>query len=564
MSNKYYRLTINFNNNVKYKSLLTDIPNFPKIEIPNIIFSKIMEVSSIDELEKIKTNVIYFYGQSPKILDNENFNKYQINEITKNEFIKNISLYGLRRLMDLRLIKYYLDLNVIPINENFIDRFNGHYSFYNNPATLDNTFTYSKNYNSKKKDLNNQINVLYCIFFSPQYEDIGYTVRTHSLLKNTKNSGINIIGVSRYGYPYDKPKEYYEKIGINDYEKDGVKYIKLLNGTDNFNDNNIVEYIKKYVNILVETAKKHNADIIHGASNWFNGLAAYYAGKILGIPSIYEIRGFWDESSLALRPELHEADMIKMKQFMENFVINNVTKVITINDNLKDELIERLPHINNIDIIYNGVDMDKFNIDKHIKYEMRQKFKIDDDTTIFGYIGSLLNYEGIEYILQSIKRLSDKKYKIKFFMIGDGKEKDNLLKLVNTLKIESYFEYIGKISHDEVSKFYNMFDIIVYPRKNDKVCRTTSSSKIFETMCMAKPIIVSKLPAYDEIITDRYNGLYCMPDDIDDIYNKIVELINDKELQNTIGNNAREWVMKNRDWKSLGLKLSEIYKQILV
>jgi glycosyltransferase involved in cell wall biosynthesis len=560
MSNKYYKLIINFNGGVRYRSMTLDIPGFPRIEVPNIIFTKLMEANSVDELEKIKMNTIYFYGQPPKSTDA--FGRYQLSEISKDEFIKNVSLYALRRLMDLRLIKYYMALNVIPINDNFIDRFNGHYSFYTDPAILDKTFSVG---GSKRQIKKGSPTVLYCIFFSPQYEHIGYTLRTHSLLKSTHDAGVNIIGVSRYGYPYDKPKEYYINIGIDDYQKDGVKYIKLLDGVDNFNDNNIVEYIKKYTRRLVEVAKEYDADIIHAASNWFNGLAAYYAAKLLGIPSIYEVRGFWDESSIAMRPELHEADMIKMKQLMENFVVSRVNRVITINDNLKAEMLERVPDLkdSDVDVICNGVDVDKFNVDSHVKADMRKKYGLSDDIIVFGYIGSLLNYEGIEYIMHALRRLSDDGYKPKFFMIGDGKEKDNLLKLADKLRLQDSFQYIGKIDHDDVSKFYNMFDIVVYPRKNDKVCRTTSSSKIFETMCMAKAIVVSRLPAYDEIITDRYNGLYCTPDDQDDIYHKMKELIDDEELRVTIGDNAREWVIKNRDWNALGVKLSGIYKQCL-
>ena len=82
--------------------------------------------------------------------------------------------------MDLRLIKYYLALKVIPTNDNFVDRFNGHYDFYMTPNCLDKLYI-----KGQPKPRNDKLTVLYCIFFSPQYEHIGYTLRTHNLLKNT-------------------------------------------------------------------------------------------------------------------------------------------------------------------------------------------------------------------------------------------------------------------------------------------------------------------------------------------------------------------------------------------
>src|SRR5690606_2438092 len=104
----------------------------------------------------------------------------------------------------------------------------------------------------KKQFNKSKLNVMYCIFFSPQYEQIGYTIRTHNLLKNIDADKFKMFGISRYGYPLDKKKEYYDKIGLDDYLLDDIKYINLLNGNDNFNDNNIIDYIVKYVYILID------------------------------------------------------------------------------------------------------------------------------------------------------------------------------------------------------------------------------------------------------------------------------------------------------------------------
>ena len=86
----------------------------------------------------------------------------------------------------------------------------------------------------------NPINVLYLIYSSIEYESYGYTLRTHNLIKNTNNDEYNLIAVTRYGYPLDREEEYYkDKNQINEqFFKDNVTYIKLLNGDDNYNKNN--------------------------------------------------------------------------------------------------------------------------------------------------------------------------------------------------------------------------------------------------------------------------------------------------------------------------------------
>jgi glycosyltransferase involved in cell wall biosynthesis len=545
---QYYKLSIWFNDVIPYMSYLFDIPEFIPIHLPNVLFIKGSDIRNIVK------NDIYIASNNTLELkfDQQIVKNYEIINITKDDFIKKINLYELRKLQDLRLINYYIGLQIFNVSNEFIDRFGAHYSLFQSPDLLDKTFVRNQ-VTKHKKSNNDKINVLYCMFFSPQYEEIGYTVRTQNLLKSVNDNGVNAIGVSRYGYPMDKKKEYYETIGLLDCDIDGIRYTKLLSGQDNFNTNNIVEYIKKYVRMLVDLINESNIDIIHCATNWYNGLAGYYASQVTGIPCIYEVRGFWDESAISFRPEIAGSDLQKMNIGMERFILNRVDRVLTINDNLKDEINSRCPCLkSSIDIIYNGIDSSKCIINK-----------INKNIIVIGYIGSLLDYEGIGYILRSISMLRDDGYAVKFIMIGQGPEENNLIGLANELNLGQHFDYINKVAHRNVYNYYNVFDIVVYPRRDVQVCRTTSSSKIYEAMCMAKPVIVSRLPAYNEIISDRWNGLYCEPDNLSDIYNKIKELIDDVDLRNSIGKNAREWVMKNREWSGIGQKLVTVYQKML-
>lgn len=82
-------------------------------------------------------------------------------------------------------------------------------------------------------------------------------------------------------------------------------------------------------------------------------------------------------------------------------------------------------------------------------------------------------------------------------------------------------------------------------------------------MACEKPIIVSDLDAYKEIIVEGKTGLYCIPDSVPDLLNKIKLLIDNKELRSELGKNARDWVIANREWSSNGQKLREIYDGLI-
>jgi len=414
-----------------------------------------------------------------------------------------------------------------------------------------------------KCESDDKINVLYLMYASIEYENYGYTIRTHNLLNNTINDKYELLGVTKYGYPLDREIDYYKDTPEVEYQKDNVKYIKLLDEDDNFNNNNIIDYLTKYITSVIKLAVSHNTKIIHATSNYWNGIVALYAAKFLGIKSVYEIRGFWDEGATAFKPEIKDTDMIKMMISMEKKIFAEIDCIITINQPLKDKLIDDGFNEEKIKVVYNGVDTSVFEPNDSVNKKLRQEHNVEMTDIVIGYIGTFSYFEGIDYVLKCVKMLLKKGKSIKFVMIGDGIIKTELLKLIEELKITDNVLYLGKMDNESVIAYYNMFDVVAYPRRRCDLCNSTSSYKVFEAMSMKKPIIVSELDAWKEIITDMETGIYCKPDDIDDLFTKLELVINDEDLRNKLGNNAREWVIDNREWKNNGRILQNIYDDLI-
>ena len=407
----------------------------------------------------------------------------------------------------------------------------------------------------------NSIQQLYLIYKSVEYETYNYTIRTHYLLKNTNDEKYKLFGVTRYGYPYDREAGYYQNVPEESFDLDNVTYIKLLNKNDNFNVNNILNYIKKYIMAVIKLALETNAKIIHASSNYWNGMAAYYAAKYLKIKCVYELRSLWDEGITIYKPEIKNSDMIKMMINQEKKILQDVDKIITINKTLKKMLVNDGFEDKKIEIIHNGVDTTLFSPSSESTNDIRFEHSIAEDDIVIGYIGTIAMYEGLDYILKCIKTLNNKK--LKFLIIGDGFYKNELISLIETYGIQKNVIYLGKINHRNIIKYYNIIDIVVYPRKRYDMCVSTSSYKILESMSMEKPIIVSDLEAYNEIIIDGENGLYCKPDNLDDLLQKIKMLIDDENLRTRLGKNAREWVMQNREWSDISNGVKQIYDELL-
>lgn len=569
----YYRLVVNLKKKAEYKSgqiKLIDINNkliFPIIKLPNIIFSSVKKesIKLISDLNNLTSFIVYFQNTYSKLLNIQVNNlECVINliSITKPIFLKSINFIEMRNRMDFTFTDYYINRYFLSsCDKSIVSSSRAYSKLLLNPECIDEELNTLKVVIEPVINVKKKVRVLYLIDMSPQYESIGYTVRTHDLLKHVqKTQDVQITGCTRVCYPWDRGETYFNKHTVADnYERDGVTYVKLLEGNNTISSYNILTYIKMYIIRVVRLAHKLRINVIHAATDYFNGITAYYAAKFLGIKSIYEVRGFWEESSVAYNPYVFNSDMVNLRSKMEDFVCSRVDCVLTINEGLAKEIKRRSGR--DADIICNGVDLEVVKPDEEIRDKLRYDHGImnDYECTVIGYIGSLLVYEGLSLLLEAISRIQN----VKFVFAGKGPEKDKLLQLVKKLNISDRVVYLGVLSHSDSIKYYNMMDIIVYPRKDLDVCRSTSSSKLFEAMAMKKALLVSDLPAYREVIVDNVNGMLCKPEDLNDLIDKLSRLICEDKLRYNMGNNAREYIIKHRGWSKMAEKLEDIYKKII-
>lgn len=480
------------------------------------------------------------------------------------EIVKlSVDVYKMRRFYDIEFCMYYTNMLKLNMPPKTLETLKSDNILYKNINCFDEYIQKLKLDLSDIKANNNsdKTNVLYLLYSSIEYEHYGYTIRSHYLLKNTNNDKYNLLGVTRYGYPFDKEPEYYGNAPQVLVSIDDIQYIKLLFENDNYKLNTLIEYLQKYIIAVIKLAHKMNAKIIHGTTNFWNGIAAYYAAKYLGIKSVYEIRGFWDESTLSYRSDVKNSNYLEMIVELENKIINSVDHVITINKLLKDRVVKLIDD-DKCSIVYNGVDTDIFKHNDTKRNDIRKKLDVNNNTILIGYIGTLANYEGLDYVADVVKMLLNDNINVKFVIAGDGVHKKEIIDYV-TKTLNNNFIYVGKIQNDETIAYYSAFDIIAYPRKNNLLCNTTSSYKVFEAMSMMKPIIVSDLNAWREIITNNETGLICEADNKQSLYEKCKLLIRDKSLCTALGTNAREWIINNREWSSNGNQLRDIYDSLL-
>jgi glycosyltransferase involved in cell wall biosynthesis len=87
--------------------------------------------------------------------------------------------------------------------------------------------------------------------------------------------------------------------------------------------------------------------------------------------------------------------------------------------------------------------------------------------------------------------------------------------------------------------------------------------KPLEAMAMAKPVIASDLPPMRELVSDRVTGLLFKAGDYHDLAAKCVELLSDAATRQRLGAAARDWVVRERQWRTLVSRYQPIYESVL-
>jgi len=404
--------------------------------------------------------------------------------------------------------------------------------------------------------------VVYAINNSLPETSNGYATRTHYIASAAYKEGVAIYPVTRVGYPVDIRKLNIKPDELRSHAIDNITYAHLDKEGFRLRQINTFDYIHNYANMLVDFTISKKANIIHAASDYHNGLAAVEAARFLKIPSVYEVRGFWEITKASRYTGFKESEIFEMMKDLETQVCRDATSVIALSEVIKDELIERGVNSNKIYVVDNGVDTEVMkpqakNIELQRELGWENKF-------IVGFIGSVVDYEGLPLLVDAAKNIIQKSNdRFRYLIVGDGNDLKNLKELTEKNSIEHLFHFTGRVPFENVGQYYSILDTACYPRKNWEVCSIVSPKKPFEAMSYGVPIVSSSVKANSYFIEHGVNGLVHESENVDSLIDQLLTLENNINLRIKIKQNARDWVLAHRNSKLAGDLLKNIYTETM-
>jgi glycosyltransferase involved in cell wall biosynthesis len=401
--------------------------------------------------------------------------------------------------------------------------------------------------------------VLHLVYVSLPYRQAGYTVRTQSVATGQRQAGLDAHVATRAGFPGSEGVHRAPKVEI----VDGVPYHRVA--PDYVTTGRQDETLRKTARATVRLVEELRPAVIQPHSNHLQAQVALALARPAGIPVVYEVRGFWEETWAAGRPtdeDPYAADRFRLSREAETAAILASDAVITLSETMRQEIIERGCPPERITIIPNAVELERF-MPLPRDDALGASLGIEAGESVVGYVSSLSAYEGIPYLLEAAAKLRESGCRLRVLLVGDGEDRRAIEEAATRLGLDDgTLIMTGRVAHDDVPRYYSLIDVFVVPRTGDRVSRLVTPIKPYEAMALERPVVVSDLPALREIVVPGETGMTFRAEDADDLARTLGVLLEDPALRQRLATQAREWIRAERTWEHNGRRYRELFERL--
>ena len=287
---------------------------------------------------------------------------------------------------------------------------------------------------------------------------------------------------------------------------------------------------------LVRLLSRDKFDVVH--AHWLipQGLVAV-AAKLL-------VRG-----APALVCTAHGSDLYRLQgrlfSALKRLVMRNSDAVTVVSGAMKDHAVALGVAPEKISVISMGVDA------ANIFTPAGRPVRHDNELL---FVGRLIAQKGLELLVRALPHVISAHPDTTLTIVGRGPQEKNLRGLSEALGVGQNVKFLGAVANEKLPEFYRDSAVLIFPSESDEgfglVCA--------EALACECPVVASDLAAVREIVSDGETGLLFRRGDSDDLARKILALLSDQALRDSLGKAGREFVSQRFDWQIVSGRYCEL------
>ena len=383
----------------------------------------------------------------------------------------------------------------------------------------------------------------------------GYTFRTAALLREQRSLGWRTFHVT-------SPKQGKTAAPVEDI--DGLSFFRTQPAKGLLVDLPIsreVALMQQLESRLEEVAREIRPDIIHAHSPVLNAIPAIKVARRLGIPVVYEIRAFWEDAAVDHGSTAEGSLRYRITRALETRAIRQVDHAFTICEGLRGDILARGIAAEKITVIPNAVDVESFQLASPPDPQLLEQWGLTGKTVV-GFVGSFYAYEGLDLLLDAVPELLRQRPDVRVLLVGGGPQEANLRKQVDRLGLGEYVIFTGRVPHKEVGRYYDLINVLAYPRHPMRLTELVTPLKPLEAMAQGQLFVASDVGGHKELIDHGQTGILFEAGNRESLAKAIINLLEAPDTWPAIRANGRAFVENVRNWRNSVANYVEPYRRL--
>lgn len=368
----------------------------------------------------------------------------------------------------------------------------------------------------------------------------GYTFRTLSILKEQRRRGWETFHLT-------SPKQL--NCTVEEEEVDGWHFYRTAapakgSGLPGLNELALMRAVEARIDELMDRVRPH---LIHAHSPVLNAIPALRSARRRGIPVLYEVRAFWEDAAVDHGTTREGSLRYRLTRGIETYALKRADAVTTICEGLRADIVARGIDPAKVTVIPNAVDVEKFQQGGRADPALARELGLEG-ALVLGFLGSFYAYEGLDLLIEALPLLRARHPEVKLLLVGGGPQESALKALAKAKGVEDSVRFVGRVPHDEVDRYYDLVDILAYPRHSMRLTELVTPLKPLEAMAQGRLLIASDVGGHRELIRDGETGFLFKAGDAHALVAAVDRVLAAKADWPRLRAQARAFVEGERNW----------------
>ncbi len=380
----------------------------------------------------------------------------------------------------------------------------------------------------------------------------GYTFRTAAILREQRALGWETFHLT-------SPKQ--GKTGAPVEDVDGLRFHRSEvppPGPAGLNEWRLIRATEAR---LVQLARELRPDVIHAHSPVLNAIPAIRVGRKLGIPVVYEIRAFWEDAAVDHGTTSEGSLRYRATRALETWAIKRVDHVFTICEGLRRDILARGIAESKVTAIPNAVDVEGFQLSGAPDDALKARLGLAG-RTVLGFVGSFYAYEGLDLLLDAFAAMHASQPDLRVLLVGGGPQDANLKAQAERLGIAGKVVFTGRVPHAEVSRYYDLIDLLAYPRHSMRLTELVTPLKPLEAMAQGRIFVASDVGGHRELIRDGETGRLFAAGQVPALVATLQDMLAHRDRWPAMRTAGRHFVEDVRNWKNSVANYKAVYARL--